>query len=64
MDQVDVELKKIDGKENLTDSFTKALEIKAFDDHKWKMSIRYYPDLALVQIKIIKNYVLKSIGLL
>ena len=37
----DVELQKIDGKKNLIDSFTKALGIKEFDEHKWKMRIRY-----------------------
>ena len=30
----DVELQKIDGKENLADPFTKALKIKEFDDFK------------------------------
>ena len=39
MDQDDVEFRKIDGKENLTDPFTEALSIKEFDDHKWKMDI-------------------------
>ena len=40
----DVELQKIDGKENLADPFTKVLEIKEFDDFKWKMGIRYCPN--------------------
>ena len=40
----DIELQKIDGKENLADPFTKALGIKEFDDFKWKIGIRYYPD--------------------
>ena len=44
MNRSDVELQKIDGKENLADLFTKALSIKEFDDFKWKMSIRYYLD--------------------
>ena len=44
MNQDDVELQKIDGKENLTDPLTKALKIKEFDDFKWKMDIRYCPD--------------------
>ena len=34
MNRGDVELQKIDGKENLADPFTKALEIKEFDDFK------------------------------
>ena len=41
MDRGDVDLQKIDGKENLADSFTKALAIKKFDNHKSKMGIRY-----------------------
>ena len=40
MDRGDVDLQKIDGRENLTDPFTKALKIKEFDDHKSKMDIR------------------------
>ena len=36
----DVELQKIDGKDNMADPFTKALRIKEFDEHKWKMDIR------------------------
>ena len=35
---------KIDGEENLTDTFTKAPRIKEFDYCKWKMGIRYYSD--------------------
>ena len=34
VDQGDVELQKIDEKENLADRFTKALEIKEFNEHK------------------------------
>ena len=37
----DIDLQKIDGKENLADPFTKALSIKEFNDHKLKMGIRY-----------------------
>ena len=44
MDRGDVDLQKIDGKENLTDLFTKVLDVKKFDDHKLKMGIRYYTD--------------------
>ena len=44
MDQGDVKLQKIDGKENLTDPFTKALDVKEFKDYKSKMGIRYYID--------------------
>ena len=44
MDRGDIELQKIAEKENLTDLFTKTLGIKEFDDHKWKMHIRYCLD--------------------
>ena len=44
VDRGDVDLQKIDEKENLTDLFTKALRIKEFDDHKSKMDIRYCTD--------------------
>ena len=40
----DVDLRKIGRKENLADPLTKALEIKEFNDHKWKMGIRYCSD--------------------
>ena len=40
----DVDLQKIDGRKNLANLFTKALEIKEFDDHKSKIDIRYYID--------------------
>ena len=33
-DRDDIELQKIDGKENIADLFTQALEIKEFDDYK------------------------------
>ena len=39
MDRGDVELQKIDGKENLADLFTKALSVKEFKDYKSKMDI-------------------------
>ena len=41
VDRGDVDLQKIDRKENLADPFTKALAIKEFDNHKSKMGIRY-----------------------
>ena len=44
VDRDDVDLSKIDEKENLTDPFTKTLRIKKFDDHKSKMDIRYCTD--------------------
>ena len=44
MDRGDIDLQKIDKKENLTDPFTKALTIKEFDNHKLKMGIRYYAE--------------------
>ena len=39
MDRDDIDLQKIDEKENLADPFTKALRIKEFNDHKSKMGI-------------------------
>ena len=44
MNRGDVDLQKIDERENLADLFTKALKIKEFDDHKLKMDIRYCTD--------------------
>ena len=34
VDRDDVELQKIDGKENMADPFTKALDVKEFEDYK------------------------------
>ena len=42
IDWGDVDLQKIDGKENRANPFTKTLTIKKFDNHKSKMDIRYY----------------------
>ena len=42
VDRGDVDLQKIDRKKNLADPFIKALRIKGFDDHKWKMGIKNY----------------------
>ena len=39
MERGDVDLQKIDEKENLADPLTKALRIKEFNDHKWKLGI-------------------------
>ena len=50
MDRDDVDLQKIDGKENLADPFTKAIAVKEFDDFKSKMGIRYCTRLALGQV--------------
>ena len=44
MDRDDIDLQKINEKENLADFFTKVFKIKEFDDFKWKMGIRYYSD--------------------
>ena len=44
VDRGDVDLQKIDRKENLTDPFTKVLAIKEFDNHKSKIDIRYYAE--------------------
>ena len=41
MERGDIDLQRIDGKENVADPFTKALQIKEFDNHKWKMGIQY-----------------------
>ena len=41
VDQGDIELLKIDGKENLAYLFTKSIRIKEFDRYKWKMGIQY-----------------------
>ena len=41
VDRGDINLQKIDGKENLADPFIKALTIKEFDNYKLKMGIRY-----------------------
>ena len=41
VDRGDVDLQKIDEKENQTDPFTKTLVIKEFDNQKLKMGIRY-----------------------
>ena len=43
MDRDDVNLQKINGKDNLADLLTKALVVKEFEDHKMKMGIRYLP---------------------
>ena len=40
----DIDLRKIDGKENLADPFTKAVRVQEFDDCKWKIGIRYCSD--------------------
>ena len=44
MDRGDVDLQKIDEKENLADPFTKAIAVKEFDDFKLKMGIGYCTD--------------------
>ena len=44
VEQGDIDLRKIDGKENIADPLTKPLGIKEFDDHKRKMGIRYLTD--------------------
>ena len=44
MERGDIDLRKIDGKENLADPLTKPLGTKEFEDHKRKMGIRYSTD--------------------
>ena len=44
VDRGDVDLQKIDGKENLADPFTKAIAVKEFDNYKSMMDIRYCTD--------------------
>ena len=45
MDRGDVDLQKIDGKENIADPFTKVISINEFNSCKLKMGIRYCTDL-------------------
>ncbi|KAL6344314.1 hypothetical protein AAG906_037888 [Vitis piasezkii] len=40
----DVKIEKVDGKENVTDPFTKALGITQFDKHKWEVGMKYMTD--------------------
>ena len=61
VDRGDVDLQKIDGKENLTDPFTKAIAVKEFDDFKSKMGIRYCTDWLLAKWEIFENSVPKPI---
>ena len=44
MERGDIDLRKIDGKENMADPLTKPIGIKEFDDYKRKMGIRYSTD--------------------
>ena len=44
VDRGDVDLQKIDGKENIADPFTKVVSVNEFNECKLKMGIRYYPD--------------------
>ena len=44
VDRDNIELQKIDGKENLADPFTKALDVKEFEAYKSKMGIQYCTD--------------------
>ena len=37
----DIKIEKVEGKENVVDPFTKALGIKEFDKHKWKVGMKY-----------------------
>ena len=46
VDRGDIDLQKIDGKENLADPLTKALGVKEFDDYRKKMGNRYHADWA------------------
>ena len=46
MERGDIDLRKIDGKENLADPLTKALGVKEFDDYRMKMGIRYHANWA------------------
>jgi len=40
----DVKIEKVDGKENATYPFTKALGIKEFDKHKWELGMKFTND--------------------
>ena len=44
VDWGDIKLQKIDEKENLANPFTKALDVKEFEDYKSKMGIWYCTD--------------------
>ena len=55
MERGDIDLRKIDGKENLADPLTKPLGIKEFDDHKRKMGIRYSADWLYVKWELLGN---------
>ena len=44
VDWGDIEFQKIDRKQNLANPFTKALDVKEFEDYKSKMDIRYCTD--------------------
>ena len=37
----DVKIEKVDGKENAADPFTKALDTKEFDKHKWELGMKF-----------------------
>ncbi|KAI4313268.1 hypothetical protein L6164_026260 [Bauhinia variegata] len=40
----DVQIQKVEGKENAVDPFTKALGSKEFDKHKWKIGLKFMTD--------------------
>jgi hypothetical protein len=40
----DVQIRKVEGKENAADPFTKALCSKEFDKHKWNIGLRFMSD--------------------
>ena len=44
MERGDIDLRKVEGKENLADSLTKPISTKEFEDYKRKMGIRYSTD--------------------
>ena len=51
----DINLLKIDGKENLADPFTKAVGIQELNDCKWKMGVRYCSDWLWSKWELLEN---------
>ncbi|KEH23101.1 hypothetical protein MTR_7g066470 [Medicago truncatula] len=49
----DVKIEKLDGKENATYPFTKALGINVFDKHKCRIGLKYMIDLLSFRLKIL-----------
>ena len=48
-----VKIEKVDGKENAADPFTKALDIKDFDKHKWELGMKFMNDWLLASRRLL-----------